>query len=102
MAGTRPRVSIMPRAMPCTDGWGAEATALEAPPDPDAPDALRVVLRVVDAREALARAVVLRRVVVVDLLLATGVTSTVAEDAAASALLAAGLAAELDGDVLAA
>ena len=56
----------------------------------------------VDAREALAREVVLRRVVVVVLLLGTGVTSTVAEDAAASDLPAAGLAAELDAVVLAA
>ena len=44
------------------------------------------MLRVVEARDALARAVVLRRVVVVDLLLATGVTSTVAEEAAPSVL----------------
>ncbi len=77
----------MPRAIPFTEGSGAAVTDLEALPDPEDPeeDEARRLLPLRAARDRLApdRAVVLRRVVV-ERLLATGVTSTVAEEAAES------------------
>jgi len=79
----------MPRATPCTDGSGAAATDLEERPEPDDPEddeARRLLpLRAATARLEPDLAVVLRRVVV-ERLLATGVTSTVAFEAAGSAV----------------
>ena len=87
IAGTMPRVSIMPRAIPFNVGSCAAATDLEARPDPDEPedDEARRLLPVLAAIARLGAdlAVVLRRVVV-ERLLATGVTSTVVEEAAGS------------------
>ena len=87
MAGTMPRVSIMPRAIPLTGGSRAAATDLEERPDPDEPEddeARRLLLPLAAiARLGADLAEVLRRVVV-ERLLATGVTSTVVEEAAGS------------------
>ncbi len=88
----------MPRATPCTDGSGAAETDLEARPEPDEPEddeARRLLLlRAAKARLEPDLAVVLRRVVV-ERLLATGVTSTVALEAAESAVEETALDAEL-------
>ena len=73
--------------MPCTGGSEAAGADLEAPPDPDDPEDEEerrlLPLRDATARLELPRAELLRRVVV-EVLLATGVTSTVAEEAAES------------------
>ena len=73
--------------MPCTGGSEAAEADLEAPPDPDEPEDEEerrlLPLRDATARLELPRAELLRRVVV-EVLLATGVTSTVAEEAAES------------------
>ena len=73
--------------MPCTEGSEAAGADLEAPPDPDEPEDEEerrlLPLRDATARLELPRAELLRRVVV-EVLLATGVTSTVAEEAAES------------------
>ena len=73
--------------MPCTEGSEAAGADLEAPPDPDDPEDEEerrlLPLRDATARLELPRAELLRRVVV-EVLLATGVTSTVAEEAAES------------------
>ena len=73
--------------MPCTEGSGAAGADVEAPPDPDEPEDEEerrlLPLRDATARLELPRAELLRRVVV-EVLLATGVTSTVAEEAAES------------------
>ena len=74
--------------MPCTGGSEAAGADLEAPPDPDDPEDEEerrlLPLRDATARLEPLRAELLRRVVVVERLLATGVTSTVAEEAAES------------------
>ena len=74
--------------MPCTGGSEAAGADLEAPPDPDDPEDEEerrlLPLRDATARLELPRAELLRRVVVVERLLARGVTSTVAEEAAES------------------
>ena len=73
--------------MPCTGGSEAAGADLEAPPDLDDPEDEEerrlLPLRDATARLELPRAELLRRVVV-EVLLATGVTSTVAEEAAES------------------
>ena len=73
--------------MPCTRGSEAAEADLEAPPDPDEPEDEEerrlLPLRDATARLELPRAELLRRVVV-EVLLATGVTSIVAEEAAES------------------
>ena len=73
--------------MPCTEGSEAAGADLEAPPDPDEPEDEEerrlLPLRDATARLEPLRAELLRRVVV-EVLLATGVTSTVAEEAAES------------------
>ena len=88
----------MPRAIPFNVGSCAAATDLEARPDPDEPedDEARRLLPVLAAIARLGAdlAVVLRRVVV-ERLLATGVTSTVVEEAAGSAVEGTALDAEL-------
>ena len=80
--------------MPCTEGSGAAATDFDVRPEPDEPaeDELerRLPLRAATERPEPLRADVLRRVVVVRLL-ATGVTSTVAEEAAGSDVALAAL-----------
>ena len=73
--------------MPCTGGSAAAAAAPEATRDPDEPEdeeeRRELALRAATERQELLRAELLRRVVV-EVLLATGVTSIVAEEAAES------------------
>ena len=73
--------------MPCTGGSAAAAAAPEATRDPDEPEdeeeRRELALRAATERPELLRAELLRRVVV-EVLLATGVTSIVAEEAAES------------------
>ena len=80
--------------MPCTAGSWAAATDFDVRPEPDEPaeDELerRLPLRAATERPEPLRADVLRRVVV-ERLLATGVTSTVAEEAAGSDVALAAL-----------
>ena len=87
--------------MPCTEGSGAAATDFDVRPEPDEPaeDELerRLPPRAATERPEPLRADALRRVVV-ERLLATGVTSTVAEEAAGSGVAGAAFA---EGVVLA-
>ena len=73
--------------MPCTGGSAPDLRALEELPDPDEPEdeeeRRELALRAATERPELLRAELLRRVVV-EVLLATGVTSIVAEEAAES------------------